>query len=88
MNNSFSCLIEYLKHAKCYHKYQNEYKFCAEQYYSNYEKIKDNVNEDQETQIKNWCWYVITRLVYAFNLPLDLALFFNKSNPQIFNINE
>jgi hypothetical protein len=46
---------EYLKHAKCYHKYQNEYKFCAEQYYSNYEKIKDNVNEDQETQIKNWC---------------------------------
>lgn len=63
MINSFSCLIEYLKHAKCYHKHQNEYKFCAEQYYSNYEKIKDNINDDRETQVKNWCWYVITRCV-------------------------
>ena len=50
-----TCLsAEYLKHAKCYHKHQKEYQICSERFNSfDLNQYKD---QDQQTQIKIWCW--------------------------------
>ncbi|CAG2107665.1 unnamed protein product [Medioppia subpectinata] len=51
---------EYLKHAKCFHKYQHQYRMCSDRYFSYVDTFKD---EDQTTQIKTWCWFV--RSIYS-----------------------